>query len=332
MLQQLHKYKSQNIKGWLLSEKMDGERVFWDGGISRGLPKEQVPWANCEKDSRLKAQQFSTGLWTRLGNVVHAPDEWVAELPNFPIDGELWMGYEHRQELMSTIKRHEPNRKDWDRVYLHAFDMPDWETLGHKDWVRHELDRGQHVEYSSPSRMAYTLVQRVLSAKCAPYSRVKIAKQIPLTMDNHVDYLNTFTKHVIEAGGEGAVVRNPYAYYETSGDTGRRSHNILKIKPRDDAEATVIGWTAGKGKYLGMMGSLELDFDGVPLSLSGFTNRERELEGLAADWAFNNPGKVCDEEHCCSFAIGMKVSFKYRGLTRDGVPMEAAYWRKREDD
>ena len=35
-----------NVAGWFVSEKLDGQRCFWDGGISRGLPTEQVPWAS----------------------------------------------------------------------------------------------------------------------------------------------------------------------------------------------------------------------------------------------------------------------------------------------
>ncbi|NCB20294.1 MAG: DNA ligase, partial [Bacteroidia bacterium] len=34
----LESYKDQNISGWLMSEKMDGVRAYWDGEklISRG--------------------------------------------------------------------------------------------------------------------------------------------------------------------------------------------------------------------------------------------------------------------------------------------------------
>jgi ATP-dependent DNA ligase len=31
-----HKHEGQNILGWLYSEKLDGMRCFWDGGITRG--------------------------------------------------------------------------------------------------------------------------------------------------------------------------------------------------------------------------------------------------------------------------------------------------------
>lgn len=35
--------------GMFLSEKLDGIRCYWDGGISRGIPKANVPYANHDR-------------------------------------------------------------------------------------------------------------------------------------------------------------------------------------------------------------------------------------------------------------------------------------------
>jgi hypothetical protein len=53
-LQLAHKLdaKKHGIGGWLYSEKLDGERCFWDGGVSTGLAKSEIPWANTNKDER----------------------------------------------------------------------------------------------------------------------------------------------------------------------------------------------------------------------------------------------------------------------------------------
>lgn len=48
--------------GWWMSEKLDGIRAYWSGST----------------------------LYTRQGNTLVAPDYWKAELPNVPLDGELW--------------------------------------------------------------------------------------------------------------------------------------------------------------------------------------------------------------------------------------------------
>jgi hypothetical protein len=52
-----------------VSEKYDGFRAWWDGGVSRGLPITAVPWANKNKKDRLLREPVSTGLWSFYGNV-----------------------------------------------------------------------------------------------------------------------------------------------------------------------------------------------------------------------------------------------------------------------
>src|SRR5687767_10132731 len=63
--------------GWWLSEKLDGVRAYWDG------------------------RQF----WSRLGNRFHAPDWFVAGLPDTPLDGELWLGRKLFQKAVSIVRR-----------------------------------------------------------------------------------------------------------------------------------------------------------------------------------------------------------------------------------
>ena len=46
-----------------MSEKLDGVRAWWTG----------------------------TQFLSRLGNIYHAPDWFIAGLPNVPLDGELWL-------------------------------------------------------------------------------------------------------------------------------------------------------------------------------------------------------------------------------------------------
>jgi hypothetical protein len=54
-----------NVNGWMMSEKLDGMRCIWDGGITRGMMAAQVPWANIEKDGRYRNAPTATGLWSR---------------------------------------------------------------------------------------------------------------------------------------------------------------------------------------------------------------------------------------------------------------------------
>ena len=49
------------------------------------------------------------------------------------------------------------------------------------------------------------------------------------------------------------MLRNPESFYEN-----RRSKSLLKVKTFYDDEATVLGYTAGTGRCLGMVGALKV--------------------------------------------------------------------------
>jgi DNA ligase-1 len=55
-------YKGQNITGWVMGEKLDGIRAYWNG----------------------------THLISRRGKLIHAPKWFIKDYPPFEIDGELW--------------------------------------------------------------------------------------------------------------------------------------------------------------------------------------------------------------------------------------------------
>ena len=118
-----HVFKDQDIGGWFVSEKLDGMRAFWDGGISRGTPTGSVPWANTLKDARYKKTIYATGLWTRGGKAIQAPVWWLDKLPEHPLDGELYMGCGNFQKVMSTVKSLTPG-EGWTDVEYHIFDQP----------------------------------------------------------------------------------------------------------------------------------------------------------------------------------------------------------------
>ena len=111
-------------------------------------------------------------------------------------------------------------------------------------------------------------------------------------------------KKLVRARAEGAMLKNPTPPY-----TPGRSDHLLKLKPHDDDEGTVIGYKSGQGKYAGMLGSLHIRLDnGKTFYLgSGFTIRERKEPP----------------------PIGSRVTFKYHGYTANGLPRFATYWRIR---
>jgi DNA ligase-1 len=110
---------------------------------------------------------------------------------------------------------------------------------------------------------------------------------------------------VVAAGGEGLVLHRADAPYQVG-----RSDALLKLKPVQDADAVVVGHLPGQGKYQGRTGALKVrDAKGREFLIgSGLTDAQR-----------GSPPP-----------LGSTVSYRWRGLTRSGLPRFASLWRVRE--
>jgi len=110
---------------------------------------------------------------------------------------------------------------------------------------------------------------------------------------------------VVRGGGEGLMLHRADAPYATG-----RSAVLLKLTPWLDAEARVIAHLPGKGKYTGMLGAVRVEMpDGKRFSLgSGFTDAQRRSPP----------------------PLGGLVTYRYRELTRNGIPRFPRFLRVRE--
>lgn len=102
------------------------------------------------------------------------------------------------------------------------------------------------------------------------------------------------------------MLRQPASAYEP-----KRSSTLLKVKPFDDAEATVVAHEPGTGKYAGKLGALRVRTDdGKEFSIgSGLTDADRESPP----------------------AVGTVITYRFRGLTAKGLPRFPSYLRVRRD-
>ena len=141
-------------------------------------------------------------------------------------------------------------------------------------------------------------------AKVKPYrnERLKIIAQIPIKSKKvMIAYLHKLE----QKGAEGLVVRDPLAPY-----INKRTSKALKVKSFLDDECRVVGYAEGKGKYLGMMGALRCELpSGILFKIgSGFSDAERKTPP----------------------ALGSKVTFKYKELTKYKKPRFPIFLRVRE--
>ena len=207
-------------------------------------------------------------LWARSGAAIDPPSWFTAHWPTVPMDGEIWIA-RGRFDAMSTLVRTPGIGGDgWRQAHFMVFDLPG--------------DRG-------------TFEQRVLHMRTlVPGAGVPWLRVIPQFRLRDKAALDAKLAAVIAAGGEGLVLQHRDARYVVG-----RSPTLLKYKPYDDAEARVVAYTAGQGKYLGRIGALVVRRpDGLQFRIgSGFSDAQR---------AHPPP-------------LGSQVTYRYNGLTANGT-------------
>lgn len=361
--------EKEDISGWFVSEKLDGMRVFWDGGTSRGLDAREVPYANTAKDARFVERPIATGLWSRYGKVVHAPDWWLDGLPVGPtLDMELWMGRGTFQKMRSVCGSLDKG-EGWRGVTGWVIDSPSWASVladgemtgtnwkGYLDrsmigWVEGRTkiisERGvlsgcvlsTHAGFGQPAECFMQLKrlwdEMPKNAQARPMVWMPMNQtKLPDLLSDARTAVDDLLQVVAANGGEGLILRGP-----TSPWVPKRVPWVLKVKKLSDAEGTVIGFTWGRettlgSKLLGKMGALVLTcHTGKRLELSGFTDEERRMEpGIDAKdrEGYLRPGEPVETWHNPQFPIGSKVTYTYRDLSVDRVPKEARFLRTRKE-
>ena len=114
--------------------------------------------------------------------------------------------------------------------------------------------------------------------------------------------LQAMLKKTVNGGGEGLMLHRGGSLYR-----GERTDDLLKLKPYEDAEATVVAHVPGKGKYAGALGALLVQtLGGLRFKLgTGFSDAQRR-----------DPPP-----------IGGLVTYRYVSLNPSGVPRSASFLR-----
>jgi DNA ligase-1 len=335
-----------NVAGWYVSRKLDGTRAFWDGGVSRDKLVTDVPYANIYHhvtgELKVEGSDKATGLWSRYGNVIHAPDWFLNQLPCCFLDGELWLGQGSFQECRSIVSRDIPDDR-WDKVKFVVFGSP---SLGEL-FKSGEIKNPQFTRNISKIKCEEFLLQysgdfncvkdnstfedelTFLSDAMLSEGPAYLHRQVKLG-DNPWPEIEIEMEKALANGDEGLVLRAPNKPW-----TPKRVSLLLKFKPFLDDEAMITGFISGKetdkgSKLQGLIGAIITNYKGKRLELSGFTNEERLfLNSQMEDYAKEFPGlDMPDFFQGKHFKVGEKVTFKYRELSDGGIPKEARYWRK----
>lgn len=236
------------IASYLISEKLDGVRAYWDG----------------------------KQLYFRSGRIINAPKWFVEKFPDHPMDGELWIGRAQFEALSGAVRRQIPQDEEWRKIHYCLFELP----LANGDF-----------------RTRVAALEKLVHVVRIPWLSV-----IPQEHLSTVEQLETKLKQIVLRKGEGLVLHKSDALFQAG-----RSGEVLKLKPQHDAEAKVIAILPGRGKYDGMMGALLVETKGG----------QRFKLGTGFDDAIRkNPPPV-----------GSLLTYRYRDLTRNGLPKFASFIR-----
>ncbi|MDR9500529.1 MAG: DNA ligase [Desulfurivibrionaceae bacterium] len=118
-----------DVDGWLMSEKLDGVRGYWDGHH----------------------------LWTKNGHLLAPLPAFIQGLPSFALEGELWGGRGTFEQTLSIVKKEQPH-DGWLQLKFAIFDVPR-EAGG----FTRRLEKACTWFASHPSDYAFVIPQTMVS-------------------------------------------------------------------------------------------------------------------------------------------------------------------------
>jgi DNA ligase 1 len=233
-----------------------------------------------EKYDGVRAVWDGKQFTSRQGNLIAAPAWFTKGLPNTPLDGELWLAHGQFDALSGAVRKDVPIDEEWRGISYMVFELPNASGT-----------------FETRAKQIVEIVKQVN----IPHLKAVIQFRL-----NDEAQLKKRLNQVVAEGGEGLMLHRADAPYVTG-----RSDALLKLKLLLDAEAKVVGYTKGRGKYKGKLGALVVETPkGVRFKLgTGFSDAQRE-----------NPPK-----------IGSLVTYTYRDKTKTGKPKFASFLRERKD-
>lgn len=230
-----------------------------------------------EKLDGVRARWNGKQLISRNGNVFASPVWFVSNFPEYTLDGELWLGRGKYQQTVSVVSRQQPH-DGWRDLKFMVFDLPDSRQ---PFWRRYE--QMKNIDDQSLSSYLNVITQQQIASH----------SQLMVLFDE-----------VLSRGGEGLMLHHKDALYREG-----RSTQLLKLKKFDDAEAVLIAYKNGNGKYKNMVGSLRLRMGNGQEFYVG--------SGLSDALRADPP------------PLGSLITFRHQGFTDKGLPRFPVYLRQR---
>ena len=284
--------KKQEQEGYHLKDSdIDEGAGFVEPMLAYPMAGRELP-KNIMLDRKYNGMRMITtaqGGFSRKGktiitvpHILYALKPLFHKFPNLVLDGEAY-NHEYRyhlNDMLSVMKRTKPSADDLKKseqiVRYYVYDGYGFgditEQTGNADRrvALHHLLKG--IDYAIPVEGFFVKTEE--------------------TLRKHYESF-------VADGYEGAIIRNADAPYQH-----KRTKDLLKLKPEDDAEGKILVVHEGNGAWRGCAKTATVQWGKIVFDATFKCSQEEAKKILdgAGRW------------------MGKKVTFKYNGLTGKGVP------------
>jgi len=261
------------------------DKIDWDEGV---FVQNKYNGARCVATydgERVRLTTRKGEEYISIPHIANDLEKFFADYPEAVLDGELF-SYDYRQklnELMSIVRKTKKItdadlKKSEEMVCFHIYD-------------------GYNFGPATDVCVKYSNRKKRIDELLPQYS--KYYRAVETEMANSLDEVRAIFNKYVDDGQEGVIVRVPHSPYEH-----KRSSYLLKWKPLEDDEATIVEITEGKGNWTGTGKIITLKWNGKIFDAT--------FKGTMEQGA-----KFLKEKNKW---IGKEVKFQYNGLTGLQIP------------
>jgi ATP-dependent DNA ligase len=261
------------------------DKIDWDEGV---FVQNKYNGARCVATydgERVRLTTRKGEEYISIPHIANDLEKFFADYPEAVLDGELF-SYDYRQklnELMSIVRKTKKItdadlKKSEEMVCFHIYD-------------------GYNFGPATDVCVKYSNRKKRIDELLPKYS--KYYRAVETEMAHSLDEVRAIFNKYVDDGQEGVIVRVPHSPYEH-----KRSSYLLKWKPLEDDEATIVEITEGKGNWAGTGKIITLDWNGKIFDAT--------FKGTMEQGA-----KFLKEKNKW---IGREVKFQYNGLTGLQIP------------
>jgi ATP-dependent DNA ligase len=177
----------------------------------------------------LRSREFQ--IWGSVPHINKDLEQFFAAHPTAVLDGELY-NYDLRQKLNELIKIVRTEKPTVD------------DNVKSEQMVRYYVYDGYNFGRDLGEDSPYTMRKEFIDAALQRYT--KYCRKVKTWAVSSMADLESLYERFLAVGDEGAIIRIPSSGYEHG-----RSRNLLKYKPEDDDEGTLLTVEEGKGNWAG---------------------------------------------------------------------------------